>query len=267
MQTNNLIIIRGGGDLATGVIQKFFRSGFSVLILEVENPTAIRRNVSLCEAIYDGTSRVEDMVAGRIENISEIFDCHDKGEIPIMVDPFGEAIEKLKPAAVVDAILAKKNLGTNIKMAPVTIGLGPGFFAGRNVSAVIETRRGHDLGRLILEGGAIPNTGTPGEIGGKSTERVIHSPAAGRVRHIKKIGDIVEEGEDIFEVAGVFVKSPFKGLLRGLIRENIEIEKGMKSADLDPRLDVDWRSISDKARCLGGAALEAYLYLSREKKL
>lgn len=267
MPKNNLIIIRGGGDLATGVVQKFHRSGFPVLILETNFPTAIRRNVSLCEAIYDNEAEVEDMICRRINDISEIENCQKNGEIPIMVDPNGRYIKKLKPAAVIDSILAKRNLGTTIDMAPITIGLGPGFFAGSDVHAVIETKRGHNLGRLILEGSAIPNTGIPGEIGGKSLERVIKSPASGEVKHIRKIGDIVEEGEDIFEVSGIFVKAPFKGLLRGLIREKIFIEKGTKSADIDPRTDVDWNGISDKARCLGGAALEAYLYLSKENNL
>jgi xanthine dehydrogenase accessory factor len=167
----------------------------------------------------------------------------------------------LKPAAVIDAIMAKRNLGTHMGLAPITIGLGPGFYAGKDVNAVIETMRGHNLGRLILNGGAAPNTGQPGEIGGKSAQRVIHAPAAGKIKHIRRIGDIVEAGETIFEISGEPVSAPFKGLLRGLIHEGLDVPKGMKVADIDPRLDVDWRTISDKARCLGGAALEAYFYL------
>lgn len=258
---NDLIVIRGGGDLATGVIQKFYRSGFKLLVLETEAPTAIRLNVSLCEAVYNGQAAVEDVRCLLISNLGELESCHNNGLIPIMVDPDGISIERLRPVAVVDAILAKKNMGTHRGMAPITIGLGPGFCAGKDVCAVIETMRGHSLGRLILEGSALPNTGIPGEIGGKSEQRVIYSPYAGKIAHVHHIGDIVEESETIFKVNEAPVKAPFHGLLRGLIREGLNVPKGMKSADIDPRLDVDWHTISDKARCLGGAALEAFLYL------
>lgn len=264
---NALIIIRGGGDLATGVIQKFYRSGFKLLILETEKPTAIRRSVALCEAVYNGQTSVEDMRGVLIASLAELEACHKSGVIPIMVDPGADSIAKLKPNGVIDVILAKRNLGTHMAMAPVTIGLGPGFYAGKDVHAVIETMRGHNLGRLILAGSALPNTGIPGEIGGKSAQRVIHAPCAGEIRHIRQIGDVVQEGETLFTIADSPVVSPFKGLLRGLIREGLFVSRGMKVADVDPRLDVDWRTISDKARCLGGAALEAYLYLRNIQKM
>lgn len=256
------IIIRGGGDLATGVVQKFYRSGFHILVLETEKPTAIRRTVALSDAVYNGEKTVEDVPCKRIFSLDEMSDCYDKGIVPLLVDPRGESIEIFRPKAVIDAILAKKNLGTTRSMAPVTIGLGPGFYAGQDVDGVIETARGHNLGRLILSGGALPNTGIPGEIDGKSAERVIHSPAAGQVHSFHSIGDVVQKGATILEVDGTPARAPFTGLLRGLIQENLEVPKGMKIADVDPRLDVDWNTISDKARCLGGAALEAYFYLT-----
>lgn len=265
VRLKDIIIIRGGGDIATGVIQKYSRSGFRLLVLEVEQPTAIRRSVALCEAVYQGHMVVEDISCTRISNLNELDACFKNNIVPIMVDPTGESIDTIQPTAVIDVILAKRNLGTNLAMAPITIALGPGFCAGKDVHAVIETMRGHDLGRLILEGSALPNTGIPGEIGGKSAQRVIYAPAAGTVRHFYKIGDVVDEGEAIFEVDGTPAVAPFTGLLRGLIHEGLTVKKGMKSADIDPRLTTDWRTISDKARCLGGAALEAYLYLSKLK--
>jgi len=259
------IVVRGGGDLATGVAQKFFRAGFPVVILETSAPTAIRRSVALCEAVYDGSARVEDMSCRRVSGLDELEGCWQSGEIPLLVDPSGVAIEKIRPSAVIDAILAKRNLGTHRGMAPITIALGPGFSAGEDVDIVIETMRGHDLGRLIFKGSAMANTGIPGEIGGKSGQRVIHAPASGVVIHKKQIGDVVQNGEVIFTVDGTEARAPFAGLLRGLIREGAAVHKGMKIADIDPRTDVDWRTISDKARCLGGAALEAY-FERKEKK-
>jgi len=262
MRSADIVVIRSGGDIATGVIQKFYRSGFKLLVLETEEPTAVRRSVALCEAVYAGRATVEDVSCERIPTLSEIDRCYEQGVVPLMVDPRGESISCLKPAAVIDAILAKRNLGTHRGMAPITIGLGPGFNAGDDVHAVIETMRGHDLGRLILQGRAQPDTGIPGEVGGKSIQRVIRAHCAGELRHISKIGDVLEEGETICEISGEAVKAPFKGLLRGLLHEGLQVPKDMKIADIDPRLDVDWRTVSDKARCIGGATLEAFFYLS-----
>jgi len=262
MPPTDIVIIRGGGDIATGVAQKFHRSGIKVLLLEAEKPSAIRRSVSLCEAVYEGHAKVEDVFCLLIDSPSELKGCYEQGAVPIMVDPDGESIFKLKPAAVIDAILAKRNLGTHRGMAPVTIGLGPGFCAGEDVHVVIETMRGHDLGRLILSGRAQPNTGVPGEVNGIGSERVIFAPAAGEIRHIRAIGDVIEAGDALCEIADITVTAPFKGLVRGLLREGLQVSNGMKIADIDPRLDIDWRTISDKARCIGGAALEAFLYLS-----
>jgi xanthine dehydrogenase accessory factor len=261
MRSSDIVIIRGGGDLATGIIQKFWRSGFKLLVLEKENPTAIRRSVSLCEAVYSGHMQVEDISCTRIDSLFEMESCHERGTVPILVDAGAGSIAQLKPAAVIDAIMAKRNLGTNRDMAAVSIALGPGFEAGVDVDAVIETERGHELGRLILKGSARPNTGLPGEVGGKSAQRVIHAPLSGELRNIRQIGDVVEAGEAICEVAGETLKAPFKGLIRGLLREGLPVSRGLKIADIDPRLDINWRTISDKARCIGGATLEAFLYL------
>jgi xanthine dehydrogenase accessory factor len=260
-----LIIVRGGGDLATGTIYKLKKSGFPVLILEVENPSAIRRNVSFCEAVYQGTQTVEDMtcyLAGSLEQACRFL---EEGKLTVLVDPQAESISALKPLAVVDAILAKKNLGTHRSMAPITVALGPGFTAGADVDAVVETKRGHNLGRVLWDGCAAPNTGIPGIIGGYGKERVIHCPAKGILRNIKKITDVVSKGEVIAVVESgegmIPVEATLDGILRGLIRDGYPVTPGFKIADIDPRAE-EWNNcftISDKARCIAGGVLEAIL--------
>ena len=266
----DIICVRGGGDLATGVIQKLARSGMRVVVLEIERPTAIRRTVALSTAIEQGIFQVEDIVGRFIEYSAEnINECWVKKEIPIIIDSKGKYIDEISPICVVDAILAKKNLGTNKKMAPITIGMGPGFEAPNTVDAVIETMRGHRLGRLILKGGPMENTGIPGEIGGKSAERVLRSPCRGIVLNKAQIGDIVKEGQVVCMVAEKEVIAPFGGVLRGILADGMLTFEGMKIGDIDPRnLGEDTCfTISDKARSLGGAVLEAFLYLKREKGL
>lgn len=257
------VVIRGGGDLATGVIQKFYRSGFKVAVLEIAEPLMIRRNVSLGMAVIEGESKVEDLVGVKAE-FADLASVWKENNIPVLVDPHGELIDKIKPQIVIDAILAKKNLGTYREMAPITIALGPGFSAPKDVNIVIETMRGHDLGRLIMSGKALPNTGIPGTIKGENKARVIHAPIAGKIEHLTAIGDFVKQGEALFKINETNVYSPLTGTLRGLIQEGINVEKGLKVADVDPRVDVDCQSISDKARALGGASLEAALYLLRD---
>ncbi len=263
----NLVIVRGAGDIATGVIQKLHRAGFLVLALETAAPTAIRRTVSLCEAVRLGKMTVEDITAVLVSDGKEMNEAFEKGQVPLAIDPFGYCIDKLEPVCVVDAILAKRNLGTHLAMAPAVMGVGPGFTAGEDVHAVIETMRGHGLGRLILHGAALPNTGIPGELGGKSAERVIHAPCKGEIRSVKAIGDKVLAGETLFYVGDTPCVGPFAGLLRGLIAPGILVPKGMKVADVDPRLDVDFAAISDKARCIGGGVLEGVLYLLNRRRL
>lgn len=263
MNREHLIIVRGGGDLATGTIQKLWNSGFPVLVLEIENPAAIRRQVAFCEAMYEGEVTVEGLRCSRIADLSETERVLQEGKIPILADPKGESIEALHPAVVVDAILAKKNLGTHKDMAPLTIALGPGFVAGEDVDIVIETKRGHQLGRIIREGAAIANTGVPGNIGGFTKERVIHAAAAGKIRNIRKIGDIVRKGDILAVIettkGDIPVPAPLTGILRGLIRDGYPVTKGFKIADIDPRESEleNCFTISDKARCIAGGVLEA----------
>jgi len=262
-----LIIVRGGGDLATGTIYKLSRCGFPVLVLETENPSAIRRNVAFCEAVYQGSAQVEDMTCRLARSVEEAVSLLSRGEPVMLVDGEGACIPALRPLAVVDAILAKKNLGTHRRMAPITVALGPGFEAGKDVDAVVETRRGHNLGRVLYTGCAAPNTGVPGIIGGYGKERVIHSPAEGTLRNVKKITDLVREGECIATVetaeGSVSVTATLSGLLRGLIRDGYFVTEGFKIADIDPRADElkNCFTISDKARCIAGGVLEAILHL------
>lgn len=276
-EENQIIIVRGGGDIATGTIYKLYQCGFPVLILETEYPSAIRRNVAFSEAVYQGTQTVEGVTCYRAENVEEAAAFLEEGKLTLLVDPEGESIKKWKPLAVIDGILAKKNLGTHRGMAPITIALGPGFTAGADVDAVIETMRGHSLGRVIYEGTAIANTGVPGVIAGYAKERVIHSPAEGRMRNVKKITDTVKKGEVIAWIETeaakegcvekkqnrTMVYASIDGLLRGLIRDGYPVTKGFKIADIDPRIQEydNCFTVSDKARCIGGGVLEALLHL------
>ena len=264
---NNLIIVRGGGDIATGTIYKLYQCGFDVLILETEHPSAIRRNVAFSEAVYEKIQTVENITCTLAEDVSQAIGLLEQKKLPVLVDPQGQSISVLKPFAVVDAILAKKNLGTNRQMAPITIALGPGFVAGADVDAVIETKRGHSLGRVIYQGKAIENTGIPGMIAGYGKERVIHSPQEGMFRNIKKITDTVKKGDIIAVVENSGRQTPVKatidGLIRGLLRDGYPVTKGFKVADIDPRIEEykNCFTISDKARCIAGGVLEAILHL------
>ena len=269
----DLIIVRGGGDLATGTIYKLKKCGFPVLILEVANPSAIRRNVAFSEAVYQGSQTVEDMICYLADSPASAKAMLKEGKLVVLVDPHGTSIDQLKPLAIVDAILAKKNLGTAKSMAPITVALGPGFTAGVDVDAVIETKRGHNLGKVLWSGCAAPNTGIPGIIGGYGKERVLHSPAAGTLRNIKKITDTVSTGDTIAVVetenGNIPVEATLSGILRGLIRDGYPVTKGFKIADIDPRTDEyqNCFTISDKARCIAGGVVEAILQLKGERRL
>lgn len=265
--STDVIVVRGGGDLATGVVQKLWRGGFRVAVLEVPRPLAIRRNVAVCSAVIEGSVQVEDLYAHLAVDAASCRSIWRRNAVPVLVDPHCASLAQLRPAALVDATIAKRNLGTRRGMAPITLALGPGFNAPEDVDAVIETMRGHDLGRLILTGAALPNTGVPGELGGKSAERVVRAPVTGMVRHLRHIGAKVNKGEILFLVGDTPVPSPLDGILRGLIADGMEVTAGLKCADVDPRPPhtVNWHSISDKARSLGGAVLEACLYMARLK--
>ena len=273
MNKKILIICRGGGDLATGIVHRLFRAGFPVLVLETDSPAAIRRQVSFSEAVYDGTATVEGVTAERIASADRASVDHvlEAGRVPLLVDPEGSSIPLLKPDIVVDAILAKKNLGTAKEMAPLVIGVGPGFTAGEDVDLVVESMRGHNLARIFTTGSALPNTGIPGNIGGFTKERVLHAEAAGYMKNIRQIGDIVEKGEEIARIyekmtedgtcsgSYVSVEASISGIIRGLIREGYHFQKGFKIADIDPRESelANCFTISDKARNIGGSVLEA----------
>jgi xanthine dehydrogenase accessory factor len=261
------VVVRGGGDIASGTIHKLSSCGYNVLVLEAESPSAIRRAVSFCEAVYEGTATVEGVTARLAGTPGEIRRCWADGEIPVAVDPDGNLIKEFRPLAVVDAVMAKKNLGTNRSMAPITIGLGPGFTAGADVDVVIETLRGHSLGKLIFEGSAAPNTGVPGDIAGHSADRVIHSPADGTIENSASIGDSVKKGDVIARVSGTEVRASIDGVLRGLIRDRSEVLKGMKIADIDPRIGERQNcfTISEKARNIAGGVLEAILHLKNKE--
>ena len=269
----DLIVVRGGGDLATGTIYKLRKCGFPVLVLETGAPSAIRRNVAFSEAVYQGSQQVEDMTCRLANSLEQARQWLDENQLVLLVDPAGEAIARLKPMAVVDAILAKKNLGTHREMAPITVALGPGFTAGVDVDAVVETKRGHNLGRVLWQGTAAPNTGIPGVIAGYGKERVIHSPAEGILRNVCKITDTVRRGQVIAAVetaAGtVPVEATLDGLLRGLIRDGYPVTKGFKIADIDPRVEEyqNCFTISDKARCIAGGVLEAVIQLKGERSV
>lgn len=257
------IIVRGGGDLATGTIHRLWSCGFKVLVLETKMPAAIRRQVSVCEAVYDGEVVVEGMKAIRIFSWEQAEKIIEGGAVPVLVDPEGASIDMLHPRVVIDAILAKRNLGTHRGMAPLTIGLGPGFCGGKDVDVVIETKRGHDLGRIIYSGMAAPNTGIPGMVGGYAKERVLHAPVEGTFKGYAGIGDIVEAGAPVAAVIGndgtaTPLTAAFSGIVRGLLRDGYPVTKGFKVADIDPRKEelANCFTISDKARCIAGSVLE-----------
>lgn len=256
----SLVVVRGAGDLGSACIVRLVRAGFRVVALETARPSAIRRTVSLSEAIYDGEATVEGIRAFRCEAAPEAW---APLEVPILVDPEARSVARLSPLALLDAIVAKRNAGTRIDMAPVVVALGPGFEAGRDVHAVIETNRGHDLGRVILRGGAERDTAVPGLIAGASRDRVIRAPVAGCVAAIREIGDLVRAGEPVLSVGGVEARATLDGVVRGLIRPGSEVPAGFKVADVDPRgAREHCFSVSDKARAVGGGVLEAILALA-----
>lgn len=263
----NLVVVRGGGDIATGTIYKLYKCGFKVLVLETANPSAIRRNVAFCEAVYNGSYTVEDLTCTLAKSIEEAVQLLKENKITLLVDPECKAVEYFKPIAVVDAVIAKKNLGMSKTMAPVTVALGPGFEAGKDVHAVVETMRGHNLGKVLYQGSAAANTGVPGIIKGFGRERVIHSPAEGILKNISHITDTVKKGQVIalIEKGGktTEVKASLDGILRGLIRDGYYVTEGFKIADIDPRSEEydNCFTISDKARCIAGGVVEAIMYL------
>ncbi len=262
---NGIVVVRGGGDIATGTICRLHHCGFKLLILEIGHPTAIRRTVALSEAVYEGQHRVEEVTAERIATVEDCTACWARNRVPLLVDPTAECLPKVQPIALIDAILAKKNCGTAKNMAPITIGLGPGFCGGRDVHAVIETARGHQLGRIIYTGSPQANSGIPGMIGGYAKDRVIYAPHSGIIEGVADIGSQVTKGETIARINSLELIAPISGLVRGMIRNLTEVTQGLKIGDIDPRIDEvnNCYTISDKARCISGGVLEALLFLAK----
>lgn len=262
MVLKTLVVLRGGGDIGSGVAHRLFISGMSVAITEIEKPTTIRRAVSFAEAIYEGEHRLEGVAARKATDMKEVSKILANREIPVIVDPEADLVEEIKAEVLVDAILAKKNTGTRIDDAQIVIGLGPGFRAGLDVHAVVETNRGHHLGRVLLNGEAQADTGTPGEIAGFTAERVLRAPCGGEFRSLEKIGDHVAKGKVLAFVGNDPVVSQIDGVLRGCLHDGLEVRDGQKVGDVDPRGVREYCfTISDKARAIGGGVLEAILSL------
>lgn len=262
MEMNQLkILIRGAGDIASGIAYKLYKSRFKKLCMtEVAQPLAVRREVSFCEAVHEGEKSVEGVTAAFAGSFDLIQECWVKEKMPVLIDPGGEVISFLRPEVVVDAILAKKNLGTRISDADLVIGIGPGFYAGRDTHSVIESKRGHFLGRVIHEGEAAKDTGIPGTIEGYGAERVFRSSESGPVTPLKRIGDPVKAGEKIASVKGSPVYAQITGVVRGMIRKGTVVSKGVKIGDIDPRgIEEYCYTISDKALAIGGGVLEVIL--------
>ncbi len=257
-----LVIIRGAGDLATGIALRLYRAKMNIIMTDLPVPTSIRRTVCFSEAIRHGEVSVEGISARLAETPEQALALTKDGFVAVMADPEGNCIRTLHPDAVVDAILAKRNTGTKITDAPVVIGVGPGFTAKADCHAAVETMRGHYLGRVIYDGTPIPNTGIPGLIGGFAGERVLRAPADGTFQSVLKIGDRVKAGDVAGYVAGEPMKCTIGGILRGLLADGVPVTKGMKSGDVDPRCEVDHcYCASDKALSIGGGVLEAILNL------
>jgi xanthine dehydrogenase accessory factor len=255
-----LVLIRGGGDLASGVAYRLTKAGFPAVMTELAQPLAIRRTVAFASAVFEGQVTIDTLTARRVDRVADVQLVLARGEIPVLVDEAGTSLSELKPAVVVDARLAKRNLGTTIHDAALVIALGPGFEAGKDCHAVIETNRGHYLGRVIWQGAAEPNTGQPGSVKGRVGDRVLRAPADGHVVPNRQIGDMLQEGELIGSVDGMPVIAPFDGMLRGLVHPTVQVFKGMKIGDVDPRGERDFCfKISEKSLAIGGGVLEAIL--------
>ena len=260
-----LVLIKGAGDLATGVAHRLKRCGFDVVMTEIEEPTTVRRTVAFSQAVYDCKVEVEGVKATLVKDIQMIRENIDNGIISVIVDKDANIIEVLKPDIVVDAIVAKKNTGTSIDDAPIVIALGPGFEAGVDCDLVIETKRGHYLGRVITKGKAIPNTGVPGNIGGHTVGRIIRATSDGIINPVSEIGDYVEGGQVVAYIDKTPVYASISGIVRGMLQGGIEVFEGMKSGDIDPRCKKEHCfTISDKARSIGGGVLEGILFLKNK---
>jgi xanthine dehydrogenase accessory factor len=260
MFATRFVLIRGAGDLASGVAWRLRRCGFLVVMTEIERPLVVRRTVSFAEAVFAGQAAVEGVTAQRAADVVDAHRLLTEGVIPVLVDPAAACRAELQPAVLLDAIMAKVNTGTTMDDAPLVIALGPGFVAGRDCHAVIETNRGHDLGRVIWQGGAEPDTKTPGEVGGYKGARVLRAPADGHVHAYAAIGDTVQEGAVIAHIDGAPLVAPFTGVLRGIVHPSVAVHTGMKIGDLDARAERRYCfTISEKSLAIAGGVLETIL--------
>ncbi|MCR5289724.1 MAG: EF2563 family selenium-dependent molybdenum hydroxylase system protein [Treponema sp.] len=276
------IVVRGGGDLATGVVHALCECGFATIVLECERPSAIRRKVAFCDAVYDKQTTVEGVTACLVPDAQHAVSMISAMEVshtvsvPVLVDGDCSFLQTapsfgIEVVALVDAIIAKCNCGTTSTMAPIVVAMGPGFTAPRDCHAVVETMRGHNLGRIITQGEASQNTGIPGIIAGFGKERVIHAPATGVLHIVRDIGSLVSQGETIATIdcpsGSVPVTATLDGVLRGIIHDGYEVTDGLKIADIDPRKEEQKNcfTISDKSRALGNSVLHALLLLAHQK--
>ncbi len=260
-----LVAVKGAGDLSTGVMHRLTRAGFSVMASELAQPTVLRRTVAFAEAVTQGRITVEGITACHVSTRDEVMQAFERGEIPIVIDPDGAFIKHMQPTVLVEATLSKHNSGITIYYAPIVIALGPGYEAGKDAHAVIETNRGHNLGRVYMQGCAEPNTGVPGMVGGYAAERLLRAPSAGLLYGLRQIGDYVQAGETVAIAKEGETSSPIiaaiPGILRGLVRDELPVHTGMKVGDIDPRATREHCfTISDKSRAIGGGVLEAVMY-------
>ncbi len=255
-----LVLVRGGGDLATGVVARLWRSGFWVIVMEIEKPLAVRRLVSVAEAVYRGAVTVEDLRAIFSDGPEAALQALRDRSVPVIVDPAADSRSRFDPIALVDARMLKASPELDTRAAPFMVGLGPGFEAGLHVHAVVETQRGHRMGRVIWQGQAQADTGIPDPVEGQAVDRVLRAPASGIFEAQAQIGTLIKTGDRLAAVDGIVLEAPFDGALRGLMHAGVEVDEGVKVGDLDPRLDVSLCSlISDKALAIGGGVLEALL--------
>ena len=258
------ILIKGAGDLATGIAVRLHHCGYPILMTEIEEPLTVRRMVAFSRAVYEGEAVVEGITGVRVQTPEEIRKAQQAGKIPVLVDPHAAIRTAYQPDVLIDAILAKKNLGTEVTDAPFVIGVGPGFTAGEDCHCVIETKRGHTLGSVIFRGSAIPNTGVPGDVGGYTIERLLKSTAAGVMEPVASIGDLVETGEIVAYTGGEPVYAKMTGIVRGMLQQGVNVEKDLKIGDIDARCETSHCfTISDKARAIGGGVLEAVVQFER----
>jgi xanthine dehydrogenase accessory factor len=259
------VLVRGGGEVATGIAHRLNRCHMNVVITEIDKPTAVRRSVSFAEAVYDTTQIVEGVKAVRVDSVNEIRSMWERHDVPLVVDADAELRKLLNPLVLVNAIMAKKSGKTSTTDAPLVIGVGPGFSAGVDVHAVIESNRGYNLGRVIWEGAAENDTGEPAPVNGFSHDRVLRTPRSGTFRAVRAIGDLVKRDEVIGEVNGDPIIAQISGQIRGLLRSGIQVQQGTKAGDIDPRGERGYcYSISDKARAIAGGVLEAILHFHKQ---